>query len=54
MAVERSWVMEAQQYQQTPSLLIQYLDGDKALKKITAASAGTNAVENGLSAPKLD
>lgn len=36
-----------------PVLLIQYLDGDKALKKITAASTGTNAVENGLSAPRL-
>ncbi|WP_082493338.1 pilus assembly protein [Acidovorax sp. Leaf160] len=37
-----------------PVLLIQYLSGpDRALKKIVAASTGTNAVGNGLSAPRV-
>lgn len=35
-----------------PVLLIQYLDGNKALKTIVAASTGANATSNGLSAPK--
>lgn len=34
-------------------LLIQYLDGDRALLKLTAASTGTEATANGLSAPRL-
>lgn len=36
-----------------PVLLIQYLDGDKSLKKINAASTGTESSENGLAAPRL-
>jgi len=37
-----------------PVLLIQYLSGpDRSLKKIIAASTGTNAVGNGLSAPRV-
>lgn len=36
-----------------PVLLVQYLDGQKELVKITAASSGTNASSNGLSAPRL-
>lgn len=36
-----------------PVLLIQYLDGNKALKRIVAASSGANATGNGLSAPAL-
>lgn len=36
-----------------PVLLVQYLDGNKALKRIVAASTGTNATSNGLSAPAL-
>lgn len=36
-----------------PVLLIQYLDGDKSLQRIVAASSGTNASSNGLSAPRL-
>lgn len=37
-----------------PVLLIQYLSGeDRSLRKIVAASAGTNASTNGLSAPRL-
>lgn len=37
-----------------PVLLIQYLDGAKELKRISAAAIGsTNAVQNGLSAPRL-
>ena len=36
-----------------PVLLIQYLDGDKSLKKISAATTGTEATQNGLSTPRL-
>lgn len=36
-----------------PVLLIQYLDGARELRSIVAASSGTNAVSNGLSAPQL-
>ena len=36
-----------------PVLLIQYLDGDKALLRIPAAITGANATGNGLSAPRL-
>lgn len=36
-----------------PVLLIQYLDGDKSLQRIVAASSGANASDNGLSAPRL-
>lgn len=36
-----------------PVLLIQYLDGDKALVKINAASTGTEASGNGLGTPRL-
>lgn len=37
-----------------PVLLIQYLDGDKALVKIPAVATGTpEAIQNGLSAPRL-
>ena len=36
-----------------PVLLIQYLDGDQALLKISAATTGPEAVANGLSAPRL-
>ena len=36
-----------------PVLLIQYLDGLRELKTIVAASSGTNATSNGLSAPRL-
>lgn len=36
-----------------PVLLIQYLDGDKSLKKISAASTGANASNNGLATPRL-
>lgn len=37
-----------------PVLLIQYLDGSKELKRISAAAIGsTEAVQNGLSAPRL-
>ena len=36
-----------------PVLLVQYLDGDKALVRIPAATTGANASSNGLSAPRL-
>ena len=36
-----------------PVLLIQYLDGDKSLKKIVASTTGDNVVQNGLSSPRL-
>jgi len=36
-----------------PVLLIQYLDGARELKTLVAASSGTNATSNGLSAPRL-
>lgn len=36
-----------------PVLLIQYLDGLKELKTIAAATTGTKAIGNGLSAPRL-
>ncbi|WP_298208132.1 PilC/PilY family type IV pilus protein [Acidovorax sp.] len=36
-----------------PVLLIQYLDGDKSIKKINAASTGTESSANGLSTPRL-
>ncbi|RCW76287.1 pilus assembly protein [Pseudorhodoferax soli] len=36
-----------------PVLLVQYLDGDKALVRIAAATTGPNASGNGLSAPGL-
>jgi type IV pilus assembly protein PilY1 len=36
-----------------PVLLVQYLDGDKSLFKLVAASSGADASGNGLSAPRL-
>lgn len=36
-----------------PVLLIQYLDGDRALVKLPAATTGTEAAANGLSTPRL-
>lgn len=36
-----------------PVLLIQYLDGDRALVKLPAATTGAEAVANGLSTPRL-
>lgn len=36
-----------------PVLLIQYLDGDKSIKKINAASTGAESAANGLSTPRL-
>lgn len=36
-----------------PVLLIQYLDGDKSLQRISAATSGADASGNGLSAPRL-
>lgn len=38
---------------QRPVLLIQYLDGDKSLLKITASTSAANSSLNGLGAPRL-